>query len=223
MRDDRFGSYSMAATVAGMLCLSRLKSIRRYICLCPPPRCRHVMRQRPLRPPVFLSGTSRDFSGVRLVTSSKVATLWNRRPGEVGRYFRTGISAYPLVGFCLVIYHPGPRPDLSRLQRERSGSQRTVRHGRVRWVPSPWLWHPLRPSLGAWHSAYTPSYSSIVSPSFRVAIAFFQSGRRPWKRPRRFVFPRTRRVRTSRTVTLKSSSMACLISILLAVLATWKR
>src|SRR3990172_4967544 len=120
MREDRFGSYSMAATFAGMLCLSRLKSIRRNICLCPPPRCRHVMRPRALRPPVFLSGTSRDFSGVRLVTSSKVATLWNRRPGDVGRYFLTGIALRPsMIGFN----HPGtPSPPLPDACPGRAGS-----------------------------------------------------------------------------------------------------
>jgi hypothetical protein len=50
------------------------------------------MRPRAFRPAVFPSRTRRDFSGVRLVTSSKLDTLWNRRPGDVGLYFLTGID-----------------------------------------------------------------------------------------------------------------------------------
>src|ERR1700687_5917748 len=38
MRAERFGSYSIVETFAGISCLSRLKSMIRYIRLCPPPR-----------------------------------------------------------------------------------------------------------------------------------------------------------------------------------------
>src|SRR5919199_868978 len=38
MRAERLGSYSMVATRAGTPSLSRLKSMRRYRRLCPPPR-----------------------------------------------------------------------------------------------------------------------------------------------------------------------------------------
>ena len=63
MRADRFGSYSIAATLAGTPSLSRLQSMMRSLCLWPPPRCRVVMRPYTLRPPVDLSGAVSDFSG----------------------------------------------------------------------------------------------------------------------------------------------------------------
>ena len=44
MRQLRFGSYSMAATLAGTPSLTRLKSMRRYWRLWPPPRWRAVLR-----------------------------------------------------------------------------------------------------------------------------------------------------------------------------------
>src|SRR3954468_14606946 len=92
MRDVRFGSYSMCATLAGTPSLStRLKSISRYCRLWPPPWCRAVMRPWTLRPPFFDSGTTRDFSGVDRVTSTKSATLAPRRPGVVGLYLRIPI------------------------------------------------------------------------------------------------------------------------------------
>ena len=86
MRAERFGSYSMAATLAGMPSLSRLKSMRRYIRLWPPPRKRAVIRPCVLRPPVFFKGSSSDFSGSVLVISSNDATVMPRRPGDVGLY-----------------------------------------------------------------------------------------------------------------------------------------
>src|SRR4051794_29351457 len=63
MRAVRFGSYSMEMTVAATPSLRRLKSMRRYIRLCPPPRNRDVTTPWKLRPPFFLSGLSSDFSG----------------------------------------------------------------------------------------------------------------------------------------------------------------
>src|SRR5687768_10930341 len=84
MRQVRFGSYSMVATFAGIPNLSRLKSIRRYICLCPPPRKRTMIMPVLLRPPFFLMGTMRDFSGVVLVISEKSSTEMNRREGVYG-------------------------------------------------------------------------------------------------------------------------------------------
>ena len=44
MRHERFGSYSMAATLAGTPSLVRLKSMMRYWRLWPPPRWRAVLR-----------------------------------------------------------------------------------------------------------------------------------------------------------------------------------
>src|SRR5436190_24389956 len=65
IRLDRLGSYSMRTTEAATPSfLFRLKSIRRYIFLCPPPRNRTVMTPWLFRPPFFLRGTKRDFSGL---------------------------------------------------------------------------------------------------------------------------------------------------------------
>src|SRR3954462_7716220 len=96
MRAVRLGSYSMCATLAGIPSLSaRRKSISRYWRLCPPPWCRAVILPCALRPPLFGSGRSSDFSGVDRVISAKSATLEPRRPGVVGLYLRIAISEYP--------------------------------------------------------------------------------------------------------------------------------
>src|SRR5919109_1257338 len=92
MREVRFGSYSIAITFAGTPVLLRLKSIRRYIRLCPPPRWRTVTLPWLLRPECFCSGSISFFSGVVLVISSNVETDMPRRPGVVGLYFLTGTS-----------------------------------------------------------------------------------------------------------------------------------
>src|SRR5665213_479606 len=84
MRALRLGSYSMVATLAGIPSLSRLKSMIRYCCLCPPPRWRAVLRPWLLRPPVRGLGASSDFSGRSVVSSAKSETVWNRRPALVG-------------------------------------------------------------------------------------------------------------------------------------------
>src|SRR3954449_12783360 len=98
MRAVRFGSYSMCATFAGTPSLSdRLKSIRRYWRLCPPPWCRAVILPCTLRPPRLCSGRSSDFSGVDRVISAKSATLEPRRPGVVGLYLRIAIDLPPLA------------------------------------------------------------------------------------------------------------------------------
>src|ERR1700712_1983177 len=92
MRAVRFGSYSISATRALTPSLSlRLKSITRYWRLWPPPMWRVVMRPALLRPPVFGSGRSSDFSGVERVISAKSATDEPRRPGVVGLYLRIAI------------------------------------------------------------------------------------------------------------------------------------
>src|SRR5450756_1027158 len=85
----RFGSYSMCATLAGTPSLScRLKSIRRYARLCPPPWCRAVTRPCTFRPPLLCSGRTSDFSGSLRVISEKSEPLAPRRPGVVGLYLR---------------------------------------------------------------------------------------------------------------------------------------
>ena len=49
------------------------------------------MRPLLLRPPFFVTGSSRLFSGFVFVISSNVETDMKRRPGEVGLYRRIGI------------------------------------------------------------------------------------------------------------------------------------
>src|SRR4051794_37595991 len=56
---------------------------------------RVVMRPVLLRPPVFGSGRSSDFSGVERVISAKSATDEPRRPGVVGLYLRMAMSFFP--------------------------------------------------------------------------------------------------------------------------------
>ena len=87
IRAERFGSYSMCVTRAGTPSLSwRRKSMIRYIRLWPPPRWRTVMKPWLFRPPFFLSGSVRHFSGFLFlsVSSEKSLTDALRRPGLVG-------------------------------------------------------------------------------------------------------------------------------------------
>src|SRR5262252_10236889 len=81
----------MAMTRPWMPILLRFQSILRYRRLCPPPRCRVVMRPLLLRPAVFFIGSVSARSGRVLVISSNVDTDIPRRPGEVGLYVLTGI------------------------------------------------------------------------------------------------------------------------------------
>src|SRR5215212_11584907 len=99
MWDERFGSYSIAATFAGIPSFIRLKSILRYLRLAPPPRWREVTRPWALRPPDFFSPSVSDFSGSSFVTASCWRNVAKRRPGEVGLYFLMAI----------VIRSPDPR------------------------------------------------------------------------------------------------------------------
>ena len=71
MYADRFGSYSIAATRAGIPSLRRLKSILRYSRLAPPPRWRAVLRPLELRPPLFFRPSVSVFSGSVLVMTEK--------------------------------------------------------------------------------------------------------------------------------------------------------
>src|SRR3954469_10573215 len=91
MYDERFGSYSIAATFAGTPSLRRLKSIWRYRRLAPPPRWREVLRPRALRPPDFVRPSTSDFSGSSLVISEKSGYETKRRPALVGFGLRIGI------------------------------------------------------------------------------------------------------------------------------------
>src|SRR3954466_16108327 len=91
MYAERFGSYSIAATLAGTPSLVRLKSTLRYRRLAPPPRWREVLRPFELRPPDFLRPSTSDFSGSSLVTSEKSGYETKRRPGLGGLGLRIGI------------------------------------------------------------------------------------------------------------------------------------
>src|SRR5438874_8103293 len=84
MRAVRFGSYSIAATLAGTPNFSRRKSMRRYCRLWPPPRYRAVIWPLLLRPPVPRRGSTSDFSGVVFVISPKSDTERNRVAGVTG-------------------------------------------------------------------------------------------------------------------------------------------
>ncbi len=95
----RLGSYSIVVTREGTPCLSRLKSIARYLRLCSPPRKRTVVRPMLFRPPDPLRGSSRALHGLSVVSSSKSLTDRNRLPGEVGLYFLMPITAYPSVSY----------------------------------------------------------------------------------------------------------------------------
>src|SRR3954452_3113926 len=87
----RFGSYSIAATLAGIPSLRRLKSTLRYRRLTPPPRWREVLRPLALRPPDFLRPSTSVRSGVVFVISAKSGYETKRRPGDVGLGLRTGM------------------------------------------------------------------------------------------------------------------------------------
>src|SRR6202022_1754935 len=98
MRAERFGSYSIVATVAGMSRLSRLKSMIRYIRLWPPPRHQDVRCPALLRPPVLCIGSTSGLCGSWVVISSNTATVWNRVPGDVGLNLRMAIKLILVVG-----------------------------------------------------------------------------------------------------------------------------
>src|SRR4051812_34953801 len=91
MYEVRLGSYSIAATLAGIPSLRRLKSTLRYRRLAPPPRWREVLRPLALRPPDFLRPSTSVRSGVVFVISAKSGYETKRRPGDVGLGLRTGM------------------------------------------------------------------------------------------------------------------------------------
>src|SRR5271170_8273879 len=84
MRAERFGSYSIAATFAGIPVFSRRKSTLRYFCACPPPRCHAVISPCEFRPPVRFCTSTSDFSGVCLVISLLSSMVRKRRDGVYG-------------------------------------------------------------------------------------------------------------------------------------------
>src|SRR3954462_633987 len=92
MYAERFGSYSIEATLAGTPSLVRLKSILRYRRLAPPPRWRAVLRPSALRPPDFFRPSTSERSGSVFVISAKSGYVTKRRPGEVGFGLRIGMA-----------------------------------------------------------------------------------------------------------------------------------
>src|SRR6266496_4403174 len=99
MRADRFGSYSMVATTAGIPVLSRLKSIARILRLCPPPRCQIVRSPELRRPPVRFFGSVSGLCGRLVVRSSLTCELLKRRVGVIGLYVLIAIVALFVLRF----------------------------------------------------------------------------------------------------------------------------
>src|ERR1700733_10763786 len=97
MRAVRLGSYSIAATFAGIVSLLRLKSIKRYCLRVPPPLWRVVMCPLLLRPECFFLTSSSDFSGSFFEIPLKSAVVMKRRPALVGLYFLTAILLLEVV------------------------------------------------------------------------------------------------------------------------------
>src|SRR5437588_12722392 len=93
MRAERFGSYSTDATFAGMPALSRLKSIERSFCLCPPPRCQ-LVRSPALRRPAFdFFGDVNGLYGRFVVRSSLMIVEVKRCDGVNGLYVLIAIKS----------------------------------------------------------------------------------------------------------------------------------
>src|ERR1700730_58166 len=86
----------MAATLAGIPVLSRLKSIERYRLACPPPQCHEVTSPWELRPPVLFFDSVSDFSGVCLVMSLLSSIVRKRRDGVYGLNVFSAIVASSL-------------------------------------------------------------------------------------------------------------------------------
>src|SRR5215475_11603700 len=93
----RFGSYSIAATLAVTPSLSRRKSTTRYCFLWPPPRCHTTTSPWLLRPPDRFFGSSRLFSGVSFVISLLSSTVMKRRDAVYGLKLLIPISASYLL------------------------------------------------------------------------------------------------------------------------------
>src|SRR5271163_1755918 len=132
MRAERLGSYSIVVTVAGIPAFSRLKSIMRSFCLCPPPRCQLVMSPELRRPPVRCFFSTSGLCGCCVVISSLTIVVRYRSVCVVGRYVliainlschsepgeaRRGICFLLPLQILRVLRHllPGPQPHISLL------------------------------------------------------------------------------------------------------------
>src|SRR5947207_1290091 len=98
MRAERFGSYSIEATVAGTPALSRLKSIVRILRLCPPPRCQLVISPELRRPPVRCLILVSALCGRSVVISSLTSVVLKRSDGVSGLYVLIGM-VYNSLGY----------------------------------------------------------------------------------------------------------------------------
>ena len=162
MRAERLGSYSMVATFAGTSSFRRLKSMRRYWRLCPPPWWRVVMRPLLLRPALLGRGSRRDFSGLSAVISAKSETVWKRLPALVGLRCLTAIDSFPSFRWPSCSGSGGTTPDYhgtARILHVRQTAQPPQGPGEVPY------------STGA---AACWAKISICSPGASVTMAFFQ-------------------------------------------------
>src|SRR5215470_10322127 len=91
MREERFGSYSIVCTVAGIPVLSRLKSMMRSFRLWPPPMKRIVVSPEFRRPPVRCLGSTSGLCGFFVVMSSLTSVVRYRSVCVVGLYVLIGI------------------------------------------------------------------------------------------------------------------------------------
>src|SRR5215471_2985710 len=101
MREERFGSYSIVATLPGTPYLLRLKSIKRSFCLWPPPWWRMVRSPELRRPPVRCLISSSGLYGLSVVMSSFTSVLLNRSDGVIGLYVLIGIVFFSLAASSL--------------------------------------------------------------------------------------------------------------------------
>jgi hypothetical protein len=85
----------MLATLAGTPCLSRLKSIARYLRLWPPPRHQEVSWPWLLRPPLDDLPLVSALCGRSVVSSSNVRCVWNRLDALIGFLSLIGIAYIP--------------------------------------------------------------------------------------------------------------------------------
>src|ERR1022692_3157707 len=99
MRAERLGSYSIVATLPGTPYLSRLKSIRRSFCLCPPPWWRMVRSPVLRRPPVRFRTVSSGLCGVSAVMplAAPIGSGMGVQNSANLRIMRETITAVPLI------------------------------------------------------------------------------------------------------------------------------
>ena len=150
MRAERFGSYSIVATFAGMPSLLRLKSMSRYSLRVPPPLWRTVICPLKLRPECFLRTSSKDRSGSTLLRSEKSIVVMKRLAGLVGLYFFTGMAVFPSRVFgrqmsmvALACRGAAVSAALAGAERSSAGSMPELWHGPGHAWPARLSWETL--------------------------------------------------------------------------------